>query len=192
LSQKYLHFTDLAGAEGIKKSNSVWQSSYGPMGAVFAVAVGGAWVPGVQMSSMGRAKTRSTVVVFETELLPDYAMPEEVMWHVGQLPVKVVRVITPAQAKILLDSSIPEDGKTEMLKIKLHPAFNVGGDWTRMPKNFSPWIPGKDNEKYDKAFHIWKDTKDTEQVKIFWETNKSQSALSDLINFYANSELENT
>lgn len=190
MSQKYLHFTNLADADKIKRTGELWQSSYGPMGAVFAVAIGGAWVPSVQMSSMGRAKIRSAAVIFETKYLPDGAWPEEVMWHLGKLPINVVNITTPSKVKDMLDSSIEEDNYTEQLKVKIHPAFNNGGDWTRMPEDFSYWVPGEDNNKYMQASTIWDETKNVEKVREFWESNSSDRKIKDFIGFLTDEELE--
>jgi hypothetical protein len=169
--QYYLHFTDLAGIEGIKQSGVIWKSSYGPINSVFATVVGGAWVPGVQMSSMGRAKIRSQIILFESNLLPDVAYPEEVMWHMSELPVKVKNIVSPSKAKKILTDSISFDEETGMLKIDLHPCFNdfYTGEWTRMPEDFESWLPGKDNKKYLTARKIWLETKDIEKVRLFWE-----------------------
>lgn len=182
MSRKYLHFTDFEGAEGIAKSGYIWQSSFGPKGAVFAVAAGAAWVPAVQMTKLGRAKDRKAVVVFTTGFLPDYAMPEEVMWHLDTLPVKVKKIISPSKAKQILDSSISEDPETEMLQIPLHPAFNILGEWARMPEGFEPWIPGKDNKKYFTARKIWSETEDVSLVREFWESgNETEKQIDEII-----------
>lgn len=172
MAQKYLHFTDLAGAKAISDSGELWQSSYGPKGAVFAVVEGGAFVPGVQMSELGRAKVRSAVVVFETELLPDYAVEEEVMWHVPKLPIKIVKITVPGVAKKMLNNSIPIDEEMNLLEMSLHPAFNDWGDWTRMPEDFKPWTPGKDNEKYLAARSLFLETGDIEGLKDLWNSDK--------------------
>lgn len=172
MGQRYLHFTDLEGAKAISESGELWQSSYGPQGAIFAVVEGSAFVPSVQMATkLGRAKTRNAVVVFETKYLPDYAMPEEVMWHLPKLPIKVVKLTIPNVAKNMLDDSIQQDQETELLKIPLHPAFNDVGEWTRMPEDFSPWIPGQDNKKYFSARDLFLETNDINHVRNFWKNN---------------------
>ena len=170
MSQRYLHFTDLAGLEGIKKSGKIWNSSYGPENSVFAVVEGGAWVPGVQMSSMGRAKIRSQVIIFETNMLPDIAYPEEVIWHTSSLPIKIVDIFSPSVAKKLLTDIIKFNEEMGLLEIPLHPAFNdiFSGETIRMPENFTSWVPGIDNEKFLAARKIWLETKDIKKVAIFW------------------------
>lgn len=171
--QYYLHFTDLAGLEGINQANAIWKSSYGPINSVFAVVVGGANVPGVQMSSMGRAKIRSQVILFETNFKPDVAYSEEVIWHMDKLPIKIIKVLSPIKAQKLLTNSIPEDENVGMIKIDLHPAFNdFDGDWARMPEDFESWTPGKDTKKYLKAREIWLQTKSIEKVELFWKHSK--------------------
>ncbi len=179
MSKRYLHFTDHKGAEGIVDSNALWRASYGPKGAVFAVIEGGSWTPSVQTSSMGRAKNRTIAVVFTSKYLVDYAMPEEVMWHMDQLPIDVVDIIDLDEAKKLLNNSIPQVGAFEFLETHLHPAFNDLGDWTRMPENFTPWLPGRDDEKYDTARKLWFKTKDVKTVEKFWfnKTKKPSLAL---------------
>lgn len=177
MTLKYVHFTDLKGAEAILDSGMLWQSSYGPAGAVFAVVEGGHWVPNVQLSSLGRAKNRTVALVFTTQHLPDYAMPEEVMWHMDNLPIDVVDIIDLNEAKSLLNGTLKETGLFEFLNIPLHPAFNDFGDWARMPENFTPWMPGKDDEKYNKARKIWLNTKDIQAVEKFWFNKNSNETL---------------
>ncbi len=169
MEYKYLHFTNSSDAEKIKISQELWQSSYGPSGAVFAAVVGSSWVPNVQMSSMGRAKVHSTAIIFEADILPDYAMPEETVWHVKKLMIKNVKIIPVSAAKNLLSGVITSnDQDDDMLPIKLHPAFNIFGSWTRMPEYFSYWIPGKDNKKYEQARKIWSETGSISLVYKFW------------------------
>jgi len=182
MGRKYLHFTDLEGAKAISGSGQLWQSSYGPKGAVFAVIEGGAFVPNVQMSNLGRAKSRSAVVVFETKLLPDNAFPEEVMWHVNSLPVKVLEVITPSVAKKMLNDSIPFNEEVGKLEIPLHPAFNDWGDGTRMPEDFKPWVPGQDNKKYLAAHELWLETKDVDGLRELWNEDEIVNNLSAKLN----------
>jgi len=171
MTQKYIHFTDLEGARAINKSGEIWQSSYGPSGAVFAVAVGASFVPSVQLqfAGLGRAKNRSVAVMFETTYLPDYAMPEEVMWHLPSLPIKIIKIMFTHEATKMLNKTLSEDPETEMLQISLHPAFNDLGIWTRMPDDFSSWIPGLDNAKYFQARQIFLDTEDVNKVRSFWK-----------------------
>jgi len=174
MSRRYLHFTDLKGAKGIQESGELWQTSYGPEGSVFAVVEGGHWVPKVQMSSMGRAKSRSTVLVFETDLLPDIAYPEEVMWHVPKLPIRVLSVISPSEAKKMLNGSIPQVPDIDWLKIELHPSFGVMGDWTRMPDDFQSWIPGPDTDKYMAAHKLWSENQDVDEMRSLWNDTNSR------------------
>lgn len=165
---RYIHFTNLKDAKAIQESQELWQSSYGPAGSVFAVAEGAAHVPGVQQSSMGRAKVRAAAVIFETDYLPDVAHPEEVMWHMSKLPIRNVQIVTPAAAIKTLDESIPVDDEYDMLEIPLHPAFNIFGDWTRMPEDFQPWVPGKDNETYSAAHQLWHEDQDVDLMRSLW------------------------
>jgi len=58
--QIYIHFTDSAGAQAIKDSRALWKSSF--VDGIYAVAKGGAFVPGVQQTSLGRAKSREIAV----------------------------------------------------------------------------------------------------------------------------------
>lgn len=179
--RKYVHFTDEAGVAAIKDSNVLWQSSYGPSGAIFAVVEGGSWVPGVQISSMGRARTRTKAIVFTTKYLPDYAMPEEVMWHLNVLPIEIIKIVDTEIAKNILNDTIPQVGTTEFLQIELHPSFNDFGDWKRMPEDFSYWTPGIDDEKYLQARKIWLDTKDVGLVRDFWNKNKLRKEISLIV-----------
>ncbi len=119
---KYLHFTDLEGAKAIKASGHIKKAGPPFANAVFAIAVGGAYVPSVQQTKLGRAKNRLIALLFTTPLLPDVAFPEEVMWHLDKLPIDIEKVM-PAKfaAEKYLDDSIPRDPDTEVLKIPLHP-----------------------------------------------------------------------
>jgi hypothetical protein len=101
---QYVHFTDAKGALGMVKEKRIWQSEYAAP-AVYAVAVGGAYVPGVQKTNMGRAKSREVAILFTTDEFPDVIVPEEVMWHKDAIRVKTARIIPAAQAKRLLDGS---------------------------------------------------------------------------------------
>lgn len=196
MGQKYLHFTDLEGAKAISESGELWQSSYGPKGAVFAVVEGSAFVPEVQMSSLGRAKSRNAVVVFETDHLPDYAVPEEVMWHMPKLPIRVVKLTVPAVARKMLTDSISQDPETDLLQIALHPAFNDFGDWTRMPEDFEPWVPGKDNEKYFAARELFLETNDVDGLRELWNSGEvvdkvtSEAVINGLIKSILSEVLE--
>lgn len=177
MSLKYIHFTDYKGAEAILDSGVLWQASYGPAGAIFAVVEGGHWVPNVQMSSLGRAKNRTVAIVFTTKYLPDYAMPEEVMWHMEKLPIDIVDIIDAQEAKSMLNGTRQQVGIFELLNIPLHPAFNDFGDWTRMPEDFSPWLPGRDDIKYDKARKQWLATKDIQAVRKIWFNKNQETSL---------------
>lgn len=165
---RYIHFTSIGDAKAIQESKELWKSSYGPAGSVFAIAVGAAYVPGVQRSSMGRTKTRAAAVVFETDYLPDVVHPEEAMWHMDKLPIKNIQIVTPAEAIKMLDDSIPVDPEFDQLKIPHHPAFNIWGDWTRMPEDFQPWVPGIDNETYKAAYHLWQEEQDVDLLRSVW------------------------
>lgn len=180
-SKIYLHFTDSNGVEGIKKTGTLWASSFGPVNSVFAIVQGGAWVPGVQMTTMGRAKTRSFVIVFETKILPDYSVEEETVWHLASIPVRILDVISPNEAKTMLNDSMPVDGEVGMHEMPLHLSFNNMGDWERMPKDFSPWTPGIDTEKYFEARKIWLKTKNLEMLKNFWDNNTKTNNLIETI-----------
>jgi hypothetical protein len=112
--QVFIHLTDLKGARGMVKSKELWQSSY--VQAIFAIAVGGEYVPGVQRSSLGRAKTRSFAVYFTTPVKPDYCRTEECVWHGDKIPITVLKVI-PANlaAKKDLTGSLPYDPDTDQI-----------------------------------------------------------------------------
>lgn len=130
---KYIHFTDLEGARAIRKSGYIKMAGAPFPSAVFAVAVGGAFVPGVQQTKLGRAKNRMIALVFTTSELPDKAFPEEVLWHMPGLPVNIEQVL-PAKtaAERYLDDSLPRDSDTEILDIPLHPiVMDDNGDWVR-------------------------------------------------------------
>lgn len=178
MGQKYVHFTSLDDAKAIVESGELWKASYGPAGSVFAVIQGGAFVPGVQFSSLGRAKVRSAAVVFETDYLPDIAHPEEVMWHMDSLPIKNAKIVSPKEGAALLNDSIPVDEEFDMLKIPLHPAFSIWGDWTRMPESWEPWVPGIDNQKYLAARELWSETKDIEGLGELWNDGSLEEGLA--------------
>jgi hypothetical protein len=117
---KYIHFTDEAGALGMVKEKKIWQSDYAGR-AVYAVAVGGTFMPGVQLSKAGRApKGRTVAILFTTDEFPDIVYPEEVLWHKKEIRVKSARIITVEKAKRLLDSSLVKDD--ELTGIPVHPS----------------------------------------------------------------------
>lgn len=106
---QYLHFTDAKGALGMVKEKKIWKSDYAAP-AVYAVAVGGAYSPGVQLSKMGRApRGRDVAILFTTDEFPDVLHPEEVLWHKKEIRVKSARIIPVARAIKLLDGSLVSD-----------------------------------------------------------------------------------
>jgi hypothetical protein len=130
---KYVHFTDPKGALGMVKEKKIWQSDYAGF-AVYAVAVGGSYSPGVQLSKMGRApKGRDVAIVFTTDEFPDILYPEEVMWHKKEIKIKTAKIIPANQAIKLLDGSLVKDD--ELRGIPTHPSTT---DWdvgrVRSPK----------------------------------------------------------
>lgn len=102
--QVYIHLTDKQGALGIQKTKTLWSSSI--VEGVYAVAVGGTFVPDVQMTRLGRAKSRLTAVYFTTPLLPDYCTPEECVWKHSEIPVTIVKIANALQARRDLDDSL--------------------------------------------------------------------------------------
>ena len=171
----FLHFTDEPGAEGIIGSGRLRASGSPFPNAVHAAAVGGEWVPGVQRTEMGRARNRNFALLFTTPELPDIVRPEEAMWHAPSIPVEVQEVYDltdPAELKhvrSLLDGSTRVDGEFDLLRVPHHPAFNVWGDWTRMPGDFEPWTPGRDNGLYNRAAREWNETESVERVRRLWK-----------------------
>lgn len=93
---RYIHFTDLAGAKAIKASGKLLASSF--VTGVYAVKEGSPFIPGVQQTSLGRARNRKVAVVFTTSIDPDYCYPEECVWRADDIPVKVERVMMAQQA----------------------------------------------------------------------------------------------
>lgn len=117
---KYVHFTSPEDAKKIVESGYLWQSSI-IADAIYAVAQGGVFSPGVQHTTLGRTKDRSVAVVFETKDLPDVAFPEEVIWHLDRLPIFNAQIVPSAEAAKLLDGSVPTD-ENDWLKIPVHPS----------------------------------------------------------------------
>ena len=103
--QVYIHLTDMDGAKGISSSGKLWASSI--VEGVYAIAKGSTFVPGVQMTRLGRAKSRLVAVYFTTPEIPDYCTPEECVWRQKEIPVKVLKVVSALQARKDLDGSIP-------------------------------------------------------------------------------------
>jgi len=103
--QVFIHFTDAVGAKAIKDSHALWKSSF--VEGIYAVAKGGACVPGVQQTTLGRAKSRDIAVYFTTIDLPDYCFPEECVWKRDSIIIDVVDVKTASEAQKDLDGSIP-------------------------------------------------------------------------------------
>jgi hypothetical protein len=88
--QVYIHFTDAIGAQAIKDSGALWKSSF--IDGIFAVAKGGVFVPGVQQTKLGRAKSRDIAVYFTARDLPDYCMPEECVWKRERLLIDYIAI----------------------------------------------------------------------------------------------------
>lgn len=103
-SQIYIHLTDKPGALGIQKTKTLWASSI--IEGVYAIAKGGTFVPGVQMTRLGRAKSRLVAVYFTTPILPDYCTPEECVWKLPEIPVEIVKIGHAGQARQDLDGSL--------------------------------------------------------------------------------------
>lgn len=100
MERTYIHFTSLVDANQIVRSAELWQSSF--VSGVYAVPVGGALVPGVQQTTLGRAKDRTIAVIFTADIAPDVEYPEESIWHLDKLPIKGAKVVPAAVAKNLL------------------------------------------------------------------------------------------
>lgn len=106
---QYVHFTDAKGALGMVKQKKIWQSDYAAP-AVYAVAVGGSYSPGVQLSKLGRApRGRDVAILFTTNEFPDVLNPEEVLWHKREIRVKTAKIIPASRAIRLLDDSLVTD-----------------------------------------------------------------------------------
>jgi hypothetical protein len=103
---KYIHFTSNQDADKIIRDGKLNESSI-IVNAIYAVAVGGEFSPSVQLTGFGRVKNRDVAILFETDLLPDVAFPEEVIWHLKELSIKNASIISIDQARSLLDGSIP-------------------------------------------------------------------------------------
>lgn len=103
----YFHFTSLADAQKIVASGELWECSF--VSGVYAVPEGGALVPGVQCTSMGRTKDRSMAVVFTTDVAPDVRYPEENIWHLPSLPIKDAFIVPASEAKAMLIENFVED-----------------------------------------------------------------------------------
>jgi predicted GNAT family acetyltransferase len=103
--QKYIHFTDLESAKVIKETGVLFSSSI--VEGVYAIAVGGHYVPGVQLTKLGRPKNREVAVIFTTKELPKIAYVEEVIWDSEVINIDVLDIIPANEAIKLLDESIP-------------------------------------------------------------------------------------
>lgn len=130
---KYVHFTSPEDAQKIVEAGFLWQSSI-IQGAIYAVAQGGVFSPGVQRTNLGRTKDRSVAVVFETKDLPDVAFPEEVIWHMDRLPIYNAEIVPAEEAVKLLDGSVPTD-ENDWLKIPVHPSKMDVKTWERVREN---------------------------------------------------------
>jgi hypothetical protein len=105
----FVHFTSRPAAEAILASGQLSLSNV-VVNAVFAVAVGGVAVPGVQHDYTGR---RNVAVLFATDSAPDTLFPEEVIWHrTKPLPIRDAVLISATEADALLTGApgIPDDG----------------------------------------------------------------------------------
>lgn len=102
--QVYIHLTDKDGAKAIRDSQKLWKSSFAD--GVYAIAKGASFVPGVQMTRLGRAKNRAFAVYFTTPELPSYCTPEECVWKLPEIPVRVLNITSTLRAKQDLDGSL--------------------------------------------------------------------------------------
>jgi hypothetical protein len=133
---KYIHFTDEKGALGIMKTKRLAKSGF--INGVFAIAVGGEYVPGVLPGpSLGRAKHRQVALVFTTNELPDSVSPEEVVWAKRNIKLRTVKMISVAKAKRLLDGSLVKAEKDgwKILDLPKHPSVpnpNWDDEFTRI------------------------------------------------------------
>ena len=109
----YIHFTSADHARQIAADRCLLESEITP--GVYAVAVGGVSVPGLQKTRLGRVKEeRDSAVIFRTKALPKIAHPEEVIWS-GQtcsggrrgIDIEVLDVIPASAAVAMLDDSLP-------------------------------------------------------------------------------------
>jgi hypothetical protein len=121
---RYLHFTDETGALAMIKEKKLLASSY--ISGVYAIAVGGANVPGVQQSKMGRAGHRKVAILFTTDELPDSVFPEEVVWSKPSIRLRTAKILPTKRALAMLDGSKvvrdPEDSmKDTIAGIPHHP-----------------------------------------------------------------------
>lgn len=113
--EMFVHFTTEADAAAIVASGVLFLSRVFS-NTVFAAAVGGANVPGVQhkcrtedgdfLSFEDSPECRSAAVLFTTDADPWAVFPEEVLWKRDTpLPLSDATVISAAEAEALLDGS---------------------------------------------------------------------------------------
>ena len=111
-AQRYVHCTSHGDAIEIVAAKSL-QLSGTICGSVYATAVGGSDVPGVQQgagSTRGFGRVvgeRTHAVVFSTESFPDVIYPEEVIWRrTDAMPIGDCVIVTRDEARRLLDGSL--------------------------------------------------------------------------------------
>lgn len=114
----FIHFTCREHAEVIVESLRLLPCSYlgsfvEGMAPAYGIAVGGAYVPSVQRSPLGRSDTMDTAVLFTTSAAPKWICPEEVVWDVpedGALALEEATIVSLEDAIACLDDSagIPE------------------------------------------------------------------------------------
>ena len=102
----YIHFTDFVGATEILLASRLYASMI--VDGVYAVHVGGALVPSVQQTNLGRAKNRDFAVMFTTAEEPDVQFPEETIWRKEYIDIQNGTIITREQAEGLLDPNYEE------------------------------------------------------------------------------------
>lgn len=103
----FVHFTSKAHAALIVESMTLLLSRT-ISNAVYAAAVGGKYVPGVQRGGGGidAVNAREVAVLFTANIAPDTVFVEEVIWH-RDTPLTLVdaMVIDHDEAVALLDGS---------------------------------------------------------------------------------------
>lgn len=105
----FLHFTTITDALLMVAAGIIGQSRT-IVGAVYAVAAGGVYVPSTQIGGRtamaGREGEEMVAILFTTPIAPDTVYVEEVTWHQAtDLPVTDAAIIDLEDAKTLLDGS---------------------------------------------------------------------------------------
>ena len=116
----FLHFTTPERAKSIKEMERLLKKPEGitkfGTDTIDAISlIWGEYVPGVQTTHYGEG-TELVGVEFKTNIPPSYGYVEEVKWHLDELPVKDVKILSFEKAVEKINNAPEEIDEMGMVK----------------------------------------------------------------------------